>query len=131
MKTRGFLLAVAVATMAFCVSCGPQVTAVRLSTEVREKSTGVKVFRNFEAIPWEFEEIALITADNGGATLYDESYLVQQLILKAQELGADGIVLGERSESTVGGMGTMIGSTYHVATSQRTVVRGTAIVRIW
>jgi len=69
-------------------------------------------------------------ADNNGGWAFNESYLIQQLILKAQALGADGVVLGDRSESTVGSMGTAIGPTYHATAYQRIVVRGTAIVRI-
>jgi len=114
--------------LAFCISCA-SVSVVRLSSEVREESTSVKVFRNFEVIPWEFEEIALIIVDDQGSE-YSEAYLIDKLILKAKELGADGLVLGDRSESTAGGMGGMGGSMLYMGTFQRKVVRGTAIARI-
>jgi len=83
------------------------------------KVGNIDVYTSHEAIKKPYKEIALITAKDGS-----ESKLLEKLISKAKEIGADGIIILSQDKQLIG-IPSSEGGTLIISSR---IVRGTAIV---
>lgn len=87
------------------------------------KVGNIDVYTSHASIKKPYKEIALITVDDQGWGR-SESELLEKLISKAKEMGADGIIILSQDKQSDGGV--FSGDVFVEIT--RRIVRGTAIV---
>ena len=106
------------------VGCAPKVQITKFSEFPSSPKTGdIDVYTSKDAIKKPYKEIALITVDDEGWDR-SESELLQKLISKAKEIGADGIIILSQDKQSEGGV--LVGNVF--IESNRRIVRGSAIV---
>jgi hypothetical protein len=113
MKRAPFLVLLATATglLMACYS----VSVLRLKDyESRPASRHVDVYASSDQVKRSFAEIAIVSVDDAGNGVREQT-LVDALVRKAQEIGADGIIL-EAPQTSSGWM------------TSRTVTRAVAII---
>jgi len=87
------------------------------------KVDNIDVYTSHESVKKPYKEIALIMVDDQGWGR-SESKLLEELISKAKEIGADGVIILSQDKQSEGKVVTD-GAIYELT---RRVVRGTAIV---
>lgn len=83
----------------------------------------IDVYTSHASIKKPYKEIALITVDDQGWDK-SESELLEKLISKAKEIGADGVIILSQDKQSEGG----VFINYVFIQSNRRIVRGTAIL---
>jgi hypothetical protein len=100
------------------------VRITEFSSEVRTPKTGnIDVFFTTASIKLPYKEVALITVDDEGWGL-DETKLLELLIKKTKEVGADGVIVLAQDKKTGGYLPIGAG----ILAITETTVRGSAIV---
>lgn len=110
-------------------ACAPtvEVTPLGALPTTRSVGTTAEVFTSSEAVTRPYREVALITvSDNGWG--YSEGELLTLLLERANEIGAEGvIVLGQETRST-GGTFIPSGNTLTYYEGNERIVRGSAFI---
>ncbi len=109
-------------------ACGPTVEVTPLSSlpTVRPSKAPVQVFTSTDSITRPYHEVALISVDDGWNR--PESELLNLLIERASEIGADGLILLGQETRSSGGVLVPSGNTMTYVDSTHRVFRGSAIV---
>lgn len=110
-------------------ACAPTVEVTPLGALPTTRSVGAtaQVFTNSEAITRPYREVALITVNDDGWG-YSEGELLTLLLERANEIGAEGvIVLGQETRST-GGAFIPSGNTLTYYEGNERIVRGSAFI---
>lgn len=113
-------------SLVFFAACAPIIRVNLYDNKIRTpKTDNIEVYSFAQAIPFNYKEIGLITVDDQGWEK-SETELLNKAIRKAQELGADGILILSQDKQTDGyvPVGNMA-----VAVNRR-VIRTSAIVKI-
>ncbi|NLD98496.1 MAG: SHOCT domain-containing protein [Fibrobacter sp.] len=77
----------------FLVSCAPVIRVNSFDSESRPPNNEkLGIFSSPQVVPYVYQEIGLITVDDEGWGR-SESELLEQAVLKAQQLGADGLII--------------------------------------
>jgi hypothetical protein len=106
------------------VGCAPKVLVTKFALLPSLHKTGnIDVYTSHESIKKPYKEIALITVDDEGYGR-SESELLEKLISKAKEIGADGVIILSQDKQSEGGVFI---DGFFLSLSSR-IVRGTAIV---
>jgi hypothetical protein len=110
-------------------ACAPtvEVTPLGALPTTRSSDATAQVFTNSDAITRPYREVALITVGDDGWG-YSEGELLTLLLERANEIGAEGvIVLGQETRST-GGAFIPTGNTLTYYEGNERIVRGSAFV---
>jgi|GEM_PF-3312320 len=110
----------------FLLGCAPIVRVNKFEDNLRPANQGnIQIYTHTESIPYKYKEIALITVDDEGWER-SEQELLDIAVIKAKELGADGLLILSQDKQHDGYVAV---SNTLVAVNRR-VVRATAIVKI-
>ncbi len=113
-----------IATVLILASCAPvpsvSITVARFDSIERPQTTDIRVYSSPETVGREYREIALFTARKKAS----EAEMIGFMVQKAQELGADGLIILPPDETPgpkIPAMGLMI-------PTKRVIYRVSAIV---
>ncbi len=110
--------------MLFVFGCGPSIEITKFtSIKLHPKSGDIDIFTTKENVKKPYKEIALVTADPASSG-DSETELLEKVIVKAKEIGADGLIVLPTEEKGEGGI--LIGNVY--ASSKRKIVKAVAII---
>ena len=109
-------------------ACAPVVEVTPLGAlPTVTSSEPIQVFTNTDAVSRPYREVALITVDDEGWGR-SEGELLELLLERAREIGAEGIVVLNQEVRSGGGVFVPTGNTLTYVDSSERVVRGSAIV---
>jgi len=113
-------------TLILLLGCAPTIRITKFGQFPSEPKIGeIDVYTSTASIAKPYKEIALITVDDEGHGR-SEAELLEILISKAKEIGADGlIILGQDKQHE---WSTFIAGTFYA--SYKRIVRGSAIIYI-
>lgn len=109
-------------------ACAPTVEVTPLGAlPATSSSEPVQVFANSGAISRPYREVAIITVNDDGWGR-SEGELLQLLLERAREIGAEGVVVLNQEVRSGGGILVPTGNTLTYVDSSERVVRSSAIV---
>jgi hypothetical protein len=121
---RTLIKAVAVLCLVLFVSCGPAATVTRFDNTVYPPTGECKVYNDPASVPAAYFEIGFVHAKASEVTGGKQEDLLQAMIKKAKECGAQGLIKIEFS-SAVSSPATGVSQplTLHEFASQATMIR--------
>ena len=110
------------------IGCAPSVELTKLGSLPRSPQTGeMDVYTSAEPIDKPYKEIALIKVTQGLFGNKDQT-MFDRLILKAKEIGADGVIILSQEIEYGGGRVQDLGSWTSYTQHKKKVLRASAIV---
>lgn len=118
-----------VVLLVLLTACAPtvEVTPLGVMPTTRSLETTVEVFTNPATISRPYREVALITVNDDGWDR-SENELLDLLIQRAYEIGAEGVILLGQETRSSGGVFVPAGRTLAYYEGSERIVRGSAIV---
>ena len=109
-------------------ACAPVVEVTPLGAlPTVTSSEPIQVFTNTDAVSRPYREVALITVDDEGWGR-SEGELLELLLERAREIGAEGVIILDQEVSSDGGVFVPTGYSLTYVDSSQRIVRASAVV---